>query len=217
MSTSDTALADSSASTSLAAKLLRLVMEIYFVVAMSLTGVQLFLEYQDEKDRLVNEVNHIIDTFEPILAQGFWNLDELQLHSTMHGMLTNNYILGVKLEEVDHQRLMAFGTVKSKTGETIVVDEGGDREFDPSSQTAFSTIYEFKREVKYQSQTDNGRASDKEKKEAEIVGHVLVYSSSGVVLKRASYTFLITVVNAAIKTFFLWVIFYIILSKLVAR
>ena len=217
VSTSDTALADSSASTSLAAKLLRLVMEIYFVVAMSLTGVQLFLEYQDEKDRLVNEVNHIIDTFEPILAQGFWNLDELQLHSTMHGMLTNNYILGVKLEEVDHQRLMAFGTVKSKTGETIVVDEGGDREFDPSSQTAFSTIYEFKREVKYQSQTDNGRASDKEKKEAEIVGHVLVYSSSGVVLKRASYTFLITVVNAAIKTFFLWVIFYIILSKLVAR
>ncbi|PCJ17262.1 MAG: hypothetical protein COB04_09095 [Gammaproteobacteria bacterium] len=198
---------DQTVSSSLAAKLLRLVMEIYFVVAMSLTGVQLFLEYQNEKDRLVSEVEHIIDTFEPILAQGFWNLDELQLNSTMHGMLTNNYILGVKLTEIDHQRLMAFGTVKSKEGETIVVKEDGEHAFDDSTQTAFSTIYEFKREVKYQP----------EKGEAEVVGHVVVYSSSGVVLKRASYTFLITVVNAAIKTFFLWVIFYIILSRLVAR
>ena len=217
VSVSGTAFADNSASTSLAAKLLRLVMEIYFVVAMSLTGVQLFLEYQNEKDRLVSEVNHIIDTFEPILAQGFWNLDELQLNSTMHGMLTNNYILGVKLEEVDHRRLMAFGTVKSKTGETIVVDEGGDREFDPSTQTAFSSIYEFKREVKYQSGDANRRANSAAKDDIEPVGYVLIYSSSGVVLKRASYTFLITVVNAAIKTFFLWIIFYIILSKLVAR
>ena len=71
---------------SLASKLLRIILGVYFIVAMSSTATQLFLEFNNEKDRLSNEVQHVIETFSPIFAQAFWNLDDEQVASNLRGV-----------------------------------------------------------------------------------------------------------------------------------
>lgn len=201
-------LSDSSSSTSsLAGRLLKLVLEIYFIVAMSVTSVQLFLEYQNEKDRLADEIEHVITTFEPILAQGFWNLDVQHLESTMHGLLTNQQVIGVQILDTNNERMMAYGLVKSEDEQIYLIDELGEKVAKENQQNAISTVYEFRRSVSYKDRN----------KDKEVLGHVVLYSSSEIVLQRASYTFGITLINAIIKTFFLWLIFYFVLNKMVAK
>ena len=199
---------------SLAARILRIALTLYFVVAVAVTLVQLTLEYGHEKERLNSEVLHMLDTFEPILAQGFWNLDDEQMISTSYGILSNDFIFGVRVLEVGGAEMLAVGQIQ-RPGEPVIKVDASE------SSAAFSEtglisdggspispdLYSYERVVYYK------RALGGE----EEVGRVIVFSSPDIVLERALYTFFITMVNAVVKTFFLWVISLIVLNRLVGK
>ena len=195
---------------SLAARVLRIAFTLYFAVAVVITFLQLTLEYNHERERLSTEVIHMLDTFEPILAQAFWNLDDKHISSTVHGVLSNEFILGVRVLDVDGSEMFSVGTIKREDGQLVEVLSSTDinSEFKEKQayKSGYTSVYGFGRSIYYQDADAN-----------ELVGRIVVFSSSDIVLSRAGYTFLVTLVNAMIKTFFLWLITYIVLGRLVGK
>ncbi|MBV1873301.1 MAG: response regulator [Gammaproteobacteria bacterium] len=195
---------------SLAARVLRVAFTLYFVVALVITFIQLTLEYDHERDRLSTEVIHMLDTFEPILAQAFWNLDDKHISSTVHGVLSNDFILGVRVLDVDGTEMFSVGTIKRGDGPLVEVLNGTDINSALSEKqvynSGYTSVYGFERSIFYQDADAN-----------ELVGRIVVFSSSDIVLSRAGYTILVTLINATIKTFFLWLITYIVLDRFVGK
>ena len=200
---------------SLAARLLRVAFTLYFAVAVAVTLVQLALEYEHEKERLGREVLHMLDTFEPIVAQAFWNLDDEQMISTSRGILSNEFIFGVRVLEADGAEMLAVGQIQRSGEPVIYIDSAAtsgmampDVELVSDSGESLSpTLYRYERPVYYQ-RAIGGR---------EKMGSVVVFSSPDVVIERAMYTFFITMVNAVVKTLFLWLISYVVLKRLVGQ
>ena len=194
-------------SSSLAAKLLRTIMGIYFVIAMSTTSVQLILEYHNEKKRLGEAVSKVAETFKPIFSQAVWNLDDEQMESSVDGVMLNDYVLGVKLIDEGGELLAKKGLVRNEAGQAVEII--GDKELISSrfSKGRFSKLFEYGSEVTFESQF-RGRV---------LVGRLVLYSSSDIVLDQAAYTFFITIINAVIKTLFLWFIAFIIIHRIVAK
>lgn len=201
----------------LATRILRIALTLYFVVAVGVTLIQLRLEYQNEKKRLGTEIEHMLDTFEPILAQGFWNMDDEQIKSTAQGILSNDFIFGVRILDVDGAEMMALGYIQRLNAEVVEVsaeNEVKKNRMSPfpsistdSSQTTLYELYAFDRAVYYKKSIED----------RELMGRIVVYSSPNIILQRAMYTFFITLANAAVKTFFLWIIFFIVLKRFVSK
>lgn len=200
---------------SLAARLLRIAFTLYFFIAVAVTLVQLALEYEHEKERLGTEVLHMLDTFEPIVAQAFWNLDDEQMISTARGILSNEFIFGVRVLQADGAEMLAFGQIQRLGEPVIYIDSAATSTMAmpnvaPSpdfGESLSPTLYRYERAVYYQ-RAIGGR---------EKMGSVVVFSSPDVVIERAMYTFFITMVNAVVKTFFLWLISYVVLKKMVGQ
>jgi len=200
---------------SLAARLLRIAFTLYFAVAVAVTLVQLVLEYEHEKERLGTEVLHMLDTFEPIMAQAFWNLDDEQMTSTSRGILSNEFIFGVRVMEADGAEMLAVGQIQRPGEPAIYIDPAASSPMampsvelaSDSGESLSPTLYRYERPVYYQ-RAIGGR---------EKMGSVVVFSSPDVVIERAMYTFFITMVNAVVKTIFLWLISYVVLKRLVGQ
>ncbi|MCG8313456.1 MAG: response regulator [Pseudomonadales bacterium] len=184
---------------------MRTIMGIYFLVAMSITCLQLGLEYENEKTRLGESISKIAETFNPIFAQAVWNLDDEQIQSTIDGVLLNEYVLGLKLLDEDNNVLASKGYNNIPEQQAADSDSGF-----LSATLASSTLtkhYEYSFDIVFNSQF---RGSQK-------VATMILYSSSNQVLDHAAYTFFITIINAIIKTLFLWFIAFIIIQRIIAK
>lgn len=198
----------------LAASTLRSALMLYFIVAVGATAIQAWLEYKNEKQRLNAEIQHLLDTFEPILAQGFWNLDDENIDSTARGMLSNDFIYGLRILDPEGSELLALGYVQRPEANIIEVASTGFKK-DRSkilpdvfgASTALYELFAYERDVYYEKAIE-GR---------ELVGKVVVYSSPDIVLQRVMYSFVITLANAMVKTFFLWIIFFIVLKRRISE
>ncbi|MBV1877344.1 MAG: response regulator [Pseudomonadales bacterium] len=202
----DRPLTDLKPGDSLAMKLLRVSLGFYLVIALSLTFLQLVLEYDNEKRRLTSELEQVSITFMPILAQSLWNFDEENTAASLKGILRiNRDIHKVQILDGDMQvvhELLAENTgLDQLPGET----SNSDNLLPGLSTTegAFSLTYPIFFESEYTRKTN--------------LGTLVLFSSTSVVLQRAAYTFYITLVSAIFKTGFLWLIFYIVMNKMIAK
>ncbi|HET8706038.1 MAG TPA: ATP-binding protein [Pseudomonadales bacterium] len=195
------------AKTSLAEQLLRSILGIYFVVAVSLTAVQLGMEFQSERDRSEQEIHHLAEIFKPIFAQALWNLDDEQIASNLQGVMLDNNVLGFQIKNESGENYIALGAVKSADGKVDCVKS--ERLINEQEKCAqrFMDLYSFEYPVYF----------DDAVRGKQLVGSLVFFSSADVVLKRSLGTFLTTILNAALKTLFLWVIARIILNRQVAR
>jgi hypothetical protein len=103
----------------LARRLLITVLELYLAIAMSLTLLQLVLEYDHEQTRLEQEINHANLTFEPLLGSAIWRFDDAQLMETMNSLLLSSSIIGAKVGDTQGQELVSMGTVINNEGMTV--------------------------------------------------------------------------------------------------
>jgi len=192
---------------SLAEQLLRAILGVYFVVAVSLTAVQLAMEFQSEQARSEQEINHLAEIFKPIFAQALWNLDDEQIASNLQGIMLDNNVLGFQIKDESGRVSTSLGAIRQDSGEVVCsqspqlineTEKCGQRLLD---------LYSFEYPVYFNDEL-RGR---------QLVGYMVFYSSSDVVLKRSIRAFLVTIFNAALKTFFLWVIARLILNRQVAK
>lgn len=187
---------------SLAANLLRVVLAIYLSLAILLTLGQLALEYQNEKQRLTEEIENAATTFSPIISQALWNVDEEQTKASLLGVLGINYdVLNVQLLDADGMLLYEFDSPADK--------HTFSKSWPWAGQLAdlFLERYVYGYDLFYESDFTTNRK----------IGRLVLKSNSNVVLSRAAHTFLITIISAMFKTSLLAVIFYVIMRRMVGR
>lgn len=186
----------------LAAKLLKVVLGIYLSVAVSVTIIQLFLEYENEERRLITEIQNAASTFGPILTQALWNFDDQQVKAALHGFLTVNAdVTEVKLVSPDNLKPV-YHLQSSRLADRLK----GEYPSAPRTHDWFQTF-----DIGYDLIYTSEFTSD------QLVGTLILSSNTNVVLMRAAHTFFITITSAIFKTVFLWLIFYIIMQRMVGR
>ena len=182
---------------SLASKLLRIVLGFYFIIAITLTLGQLALEFRNEKQRLEEEISSKVNLFTPVITQALWNFDDEQMDITVNSILKTELIIGVDIFDDQGEKILSKWrdiAIKKNLPNPVDAksDEGGD-------------LYFYKHPLKDPALKDGP------------LGHVVVFTSSSIVIERAAYTFTITIINAMIKTICLWLIFYLVLKHLLAK
>lgn len=192
-------------SSPLAKRLVNVVLSLYFVIALSLTVVQLVHEFRQEKAWLDADIQATVENFELVLAEALWNFDDVQIAKSAKSILKQKSILGIEILDGDEAVMSSAGNIVGDDGKVIVTNETLLKENGfLGGRFASQYIYEFS--------VMHG-ADD----EAVSVGVVKVYSNSDIVVLRALSTFLVTIINAIIKTLFLWLIFVFVLQKHVAK
>lgn len=185
---------------SLASRLLRIVLGVYFFIAITLTLGQLVLEFHNEKQRLEEEIISKVKLFTPVITQALWNFDDEQMNITVDSILNTELIIGVEIFD-NHSEL-----ILAKWQE--VLDKDITANTNASANTAESRkagLYSYKYSL-----IDTSLKNDS-------LGDVIVYTNTSIVIERAAYTFSITIVNAVIKTMCLWLIFYLVLKHLLSQ
>ncbi|MBV1883411.1 MAG: response regulator [Pseudomonadales bacterium] len=191
---------------SLAAKMLSNILAVYFIIAMTATSFQLFLEYGNEKNKLGEEVMRVADTFKPIFAQAMWNLNTGQISSGVEGVLMNKNIVGVQVINEDGKQINGSGIVFNDNGDIVELRDGNEFPNFTYSSNGLHELYQFHSNIIYPS-TYRGN---------KLIGRLLLYTNSDIVFDQAFYTFKITIISAMIKTMFLWCIALYILHKGIA-
>lgn len=182
---------------SLARRVLRVVLGLYFTIAISITALQLILEYTNERDRLVDEIEQVAQTFRPIVLQALWNLDDTQIQASLEGILgTNKDVLSVEVRDVSGS---TTHFVDRKTGTAVTPEQAAQR-----SSTLVERYY-FEFDLLYSNEFTG----------TQNLGSLIFVTNSNVVLKRASHTFYITIISAFLKTTILCLIFYIAVKKMI--
>ena len=182
--------------------MLRVVLAIYFSLALFLTIGQLALEYKNEKRRLTEEIENAASTFNPILSQALWNVDDEQTKASLLGVLGINYdVIRVELLDANDNLLYEFHSPADKS--TFFLDWPVIKKV----TNLFLEHYNYKYDLLYESEFTSKRK----------IGALILQSNSNVVLNRAAHTFLITIVSAIFKTTLLATIFYIIMHRMVGR
>ena len=104
---------------SLASRLMRSVFGIYLLIAISLTAIQLFMQFLNEQSRHYQQMNHVATTFSPILAQAMWDFNDEQLQATMFGLLVSPEISGISIVDIEGQ-VTKLGEVDKKQERSVI-------------------------------------------------------------------------------------------------
>lgn len=174
----------------LATKLMRIVLGIYLLTAIILTALQMLMEYQNEEKRLYRQIRHMATTFTPMLANAMWNFNIEQLDATMSGIVGNYEIVGMSVVD-EESRVINLGIVSEKQNmkanyQGKLLPIGFDINFKLS----------------------NGRLIK--------LGQSVLFSSQSFVVDQVANTLFVIFVSACAKTLFLWIIFVVVLKRLVA-
>jgi hypothetical protein len=112
-------------SRALATRLIRVILGCYIVVAVTLTGIQMVIEYRRASDRLKDEVAAMQRTFSPGLEDALWRFNAAVLSGILTGMKEIPVVLGVEVRDENGKRVQALGTVTASDGRASRVDVEG--------------------------------------------------------------------------------------------
>ncbi|MDM8556600.1 ATP-binding protein [Desulfococcaceae bacterium HSG7] len=193
---------------SIAAKLFRIIFGIYITIAILVTCIQLGIEYYHVKNDVIEEVKSLQISFSSSLNEALWKFDEDQLNSLLKGIWENQVIIGVRIE--NHQKagdIKTLGWVIDFNGDYHIINKE-NKEFPKIMEGVFFfELIEYEFPLKY---------VDKYKKEHDI-GKGIFYSSNQLVIHRIKYGFILIVINSVVKTIALWVIFLLVVRRLLIR
>jgi len=180
---------------SVAFQLLRIVFGLYLIVALALTAIQISIDYQFEKQAVIDELNKLPNTFGPGIENALWSYDKKAMESILRGLNEMSVVSGVKVIDVENIMFYEVGYTGTSKDET-------------SNPNYFETY--FSREFTI---THERRAG----KDTEIIGKTIIFSNNRIVFDRVKYGLLLIIVNSVVKSFALWLIFFYFLKKLLGR
>ncbi len=192
---------------SIATQLLRIIFGIYLLLAVSITLIHMGFEYHDTKNKVISELELLMQTFEPSLAAALWDSYDDQVKSILMGMVKTPIIVGVKIV-TDLGDEVASGIVINSDNDTAKFDENGKQVPVGQSKDISAGLFSVTIPVVYRGEdaVDGGN-----------VGKISIYSSSDVVFTKVKFGFFLIVISSIIKTTCLWVIFIWIIRKRLSR
>jgi two-component system sensor histidine kinase/response regulator len=100
------------ATRTLARRLLGAMLPWYMLLALSVTGVQMAIQYVTVGRDIVDDLASLGRTVEPGVTQAVWELDAVRLASTARGLRQNAIVTGVRISGETGQTLVADGQLQ---------------------------------------------------------------------------------------------------------
>ncbi|MBS0308478.1 MAG: response regulator [Proteobacteria bacterium] len=166
----------------LARRLLYTLFPWYLLVALSMTGVQLAIQYVTINNDIARDLSTLGKTVTPVVASAVWELDPVQLSAMARGLHRNAIVTGIRIESSQGELFANEGQTPAKAV------EGGD--LWPTSATLQTLPLHY--------QPLRG--------EPRLIGYLKLYSSSAVVWDRLKYSLFVLLLNAVIASGGLWLI-----------
>jgi len=167
----------------LARRLLYSMLPWYLLLAFSVTGIHLVIQYFSVSRTITDDMASLGRTVEPGVSEALWELDSSRLEAVARGIQQNTIVTGV--------------LIRTENGDVLVSDGNV-----PTERAAQSDIQpsQFKREVV--PLFHEGAEGDR-----RLIGYLNLYSSADVIWNRIKYSFLVVLLNALIITTGMWLIF----------
>lgn len=181
---------------SLGKRLIFYVFSIYLLVAISVTLVQLGLEYFRVRDTLLTDITEISQTISPGISEQLWNFDNEGVHRSIQGIVKIEKVLGIQIFAESGGIVASVGLTDP---EFLNVIAPSDRVLDD--------IFGHKFDITYTD--DDG--------DSYSVGYGAIYSGHQVVVETLKYGFFLIIINSVIKTSVLWFIIYFFINAMVER
>ena len=185
----------------LSARLIKVIFSCYVVVAFTITTGQLFVEFDNEKGKLKDQIVATGNTFAGTITEAVWNFEEGQIHAALLGLYKNDEIFGARIESKDGD-IYSVG-FNALEGKDYVFHTPEETELtEPQLDEQLNTFYEIQLPILH--------AEDGE------IGTTIITYSSVTVFERTYSTFVLTIVSAFIKTMALWMLSVYLINKKVA-
>lgn len=188
--------------TSISRKLLTRVLSVYFILTISVTGVQIIAEYFNTKSHITSELLTLQKTISGSLTRAVWELNTQQAVDISEGLIAIPMIKGITVTDEANNVITQLGEVLSAStltsqnsfNEHISISSISDGLFGHS----FPLVFEF-----------SGRTT--------TVGTVTLLSSNDVIFSRIEVGIYFLIGNAIVKTTFLVFLFLLAFAKLLTE
>ncbi|MEI6413841.1 MAG: ATP-binding protein, partial [Pseudomonadota bacterium] len=177
---------------SLAGRLFKLVFGWYLALAISVTAVQLVLEYVAINRMIASDLRSLGQSFGQSMADALWAFERPLLNSMVRGIAQSTIVTGVRVASDHDDIVVAIGQIPPS-------DDPGGWDIFPLYQYSVTPLEVI---------TPKG---------TERLGLLHIYSDHSVALNRIQDSFVIILINSLFKTLGLWVIFYLVINKSLAR
>lgn len=187
----------------LAGRLMRVMFGCYIVVALGLTALQMVVAYRAASQRLQDDVAALQRTFSPGIEDAMWRYNAEVLRGILAGMKEIPAVVGVEVRDEAGRRVQATGTLTDESGK---VSQLGPPDEAPATRS-FGTP--FSRTFPVVHTDENGRSYP--------IGSWTVHSDDSIAIDQVKNTLYVILINSAIKSLMLWIIFYVVIRTMVGR
>jgi len=189
---------------SIALHLLTVIFGFYFLVAVLVTVIQLYKEYENTKAEFYEEIQTLPATFGKGISDSVWTYNQELLQSILQGMYNLPIVVGVKVESLDHKMDLQIGAVLDENNNLTYFDGFGKPSEEELSGIGTSSLFGHQFPIDYKGT---------EFEYPIPLGKVTLYSNNQLVYERVKYGFFLILINSLIKTFALWFIIYYFIKK----
>lgn len=183
-------------------RLFRVVFGLYFFVALITTVVQLYSVYVNEEKSVKDEVDQLFHVLSPALTSALWDFNTTGIDTVVEGLFSTHSVSGLSIQG-DYE--VKKGFVLNPLSRKMELYQGDKsiiaKEHQPLKLYAYNYPLTYK--IEGQGKKDLGRMT--------------IYSDSDIVFQRSEHIFIATIINAIIKTLFLWLIFYFSIHYIISR
>ena len=95
---------------SLSIKLLKAVFTIYFSITLLITALHVYIEYQDTKSTIYEELILLEKTFKPVMSTALWEFNIDQQKSILEGIYNVPYVSAVSMNKEDGHKNYLLGS-----------------------------------------------------------------------------------------------------------
>ncbi|HSO79606.1 MAG TPA: HAMP domain-containing protein, partial [Chromatiaceae bacterium] len=177
---------------SLTGRLFKLVFGGYVILAIVVTLVQLTLEYSSIQRTIATDLDALGQSFTGGVTSAMWELDRPLLQTMAKGIAQAAIVTGV--------------SIRSETGETMAQVGAIPAPLANTAHTLFAPYQSTTSPLVRQTPTGE-----------RDIGSLTIYTARSVAMNRIRYSFFVILVNSLIKTAGLWIIFWFVLSRGLAR
>jgi len=188
--------------TSISRKLLTRVLSVYFILTISVTGVQIIAEYFNTKSHITSELLTLQKTISGSLTRAVWELNTQQAVDISEGLIAIPMIKGITVTDEANNVITQLGEVLSASNLTSQDTFNEHKSISSISDGlfghSFPLVFEF-----------SGRTT--------TVGTVTLLSSNDVIFSRIEVGIYFLIGNAIVKTTFLVFLFLLAFAKLLTE
>jgi signal transduction histidine kinase/CheY-like chemotaxis protein len=186
----------------IAARLLKVVFSFYLILAVTVTAAHILAEYAHTRSLVIQELEILTQTFRPTLEQALWEMNYIQLQSTLTGIMQLPNVVGIEIVNPRGEYLGEMGkTLHQSYSEATKGSNKNQNEVLSTSGLLWKTF-----------QIDHLRGD-----RSFPVGTVTIYSSRNIIIDKLKFSVTILILNAIIKIIGFWILFLLISRSLLSK